>query len=71
MSGLNRLCLRIDDTGVKLLGGDLVRSDESLLIKVFGVSDSGNIPVQEMFSINVEVVRVRGLFEEREGRNYR
>lgn len=51
MSSLYRLCLRIDETGVKLLGGDFVRSGESLLISEFGVSDSGNIPRQQTFSI--------------------
>lgn len=40
----------MEDTGVKLLGGDFARTVDSLLTSVFCPNDSGNIPEQQTFS---------------------
>jgi len=48
---LQRLCRRSEATGVKLLGGDLECSGDSVTDKVGVVNDSGMIPGQHKFSV--------------------
>lgn len=47
---LKRLCRRVLETGVKLLGGDLAGLPFVSLIVVEGVSGSGSAPIQQTAS---------------------